>query len=756
MIDYKYADLFLQNSVDKQLSIASDDGLVNITNEEIHQEEFELTESVCSESEITLGCMEAGSIKFKVSNVFLPMKGKWVTVKTVINGHTEKPYMLGRYKVYSDVPTADRICREVVAYDALYDVINADMADWYNQIFPKNDTKVTMKEFRTLFFEHFGIEQAEADLVNDDMVIEKTIEITGNSENTVGETMSGREILSCILEINGCFGHIGRDGKFHYKYLEQNINALYPRDDLYPADDIFPGDQKTIRIGNGIYKSIQYEDYLVRKIEKLQIREKENDIGVIVGDGSNGYVIEGNFLVYGKGSEELRTIANRIYEKISGMIYRPFSAECLGNPCLEVGDAVRFLTRREIIESYILKRTLKGIQALKDTYEADGEEYRTQNVNGTQRSILQLKGKTNVLERSIEETKSRIEDVHEGLESEITQTSEAIQAEVKRAQGQEVELAAAIKLTADSIETEVKRAKGSEEEMSSKISQTAEAVTSKVSKGDVSSEISQEAGSVSIKANRFSLESSNLTINSNGDITSSNGTFTAAEISSNYAQDADGWATSGLLLQRDGTLKTKYISVGNGGVSTNSNVIADGNIVSNEGSIKAKYTVSGNFLYAGDGGIGTSGTKSRIVDTEDYGQKKLYCYEMPSPIFGDIGSGRTDENGICVVFLDDIFTETVNTWKCMYHVFLTPYSHAALYVPERAAEYFLVKGEPNTEFAWEVKAKQREYEYTRLETHEEPEEEEDLLVEASTYIETLVQDNGLEQAVNEIEEVIRI
>ena len=70
MIDYEYADLFKQNSVEKQITITSDDGLVNITNNELHQEEFELTESLCSESELTFGCCEAGMIKFKVSNVF--------------------------------------------------------------------------------------------------------------------------------------------------------------------------------------------------------------------------------------------------------------------------------------------------------------------------------------------------------------------------------------------------------------------------------------------------------------------------------------------------------------------------------------------------------------------------------------------------------------------------------------------------------------------------------------------------------------
>ena len=88
---------------------------------------------------------------------------------------------------------------------------------------------------------------------------------------------------------------MGRDGKFHYIYLEQNIQGLYPRNDLYPADDLFPRDPKSNRIGKDLYITAEYEDFLVKTINKLQIREQKNDIGVIVGTGDNAYVIEDNF-----------------------------------------------------------------------------------------------------------------------------------------------------------------------------------------------------------------------------------------------------------------------------------------------------------------------------------------------------------------------------------------------------------------------------------------------------------------------------
>jgi hypothetical protein len=538
MVNYQYSSLFLKDSVDKQLNIVSDDGKINITNTELHQEKFELTESLCSESELTFGACEAGMIKFTVSNVFLPMKGKWLTAKMTLDGHEDKPFQIGRYKVYSDTPTADRTCRDVVAYDVLYDILSSDVTDWYNQILPQKDSKVTLKQFRDSFFNHFGVEQEEVSLVNDEMIIEKTVEVKASSSgssdtaetNTIGEAISGKEVLSCILEINGCMGNIGRVGKFRYVYLTQEMQGLYPANDLYPADDLYPRNPKSTSISKSQYISAQYEDYIVRTIDKLQIREKENDIGVIVGDGKNTYVIEGNFLVYGKGTKELNEIGEKTLSKIKGIIYRPFSADCKGNPCFEVGDAVRLQTRYELIESYILKHTLKGIQALRDSLEADGEEYRTSKVNGVQRSILQLKGKSNTLERSIEETKSTIVDVEKGLQSQITQTASEIRAEVKnttdglssritqnassitaevnRATSAEGTLSSKISQTAESITAEVNRATEKEGQLAAAIQVNAEGITSKVSRDSVVSEINQSAEGIKIRADLLELRGS--------------------------------------------------------------------------------------------------------------------------------------------------------------------------------------------------------------------------------------------------------
>lgn len=565
MVNYQYSILFLKDSVDKQLNIVSDDGKINITNTELHQEKFELTESLCSESELTFGACEAGMIKFTVSNVFLPMKGKWLTAKMTLDGHKDKPFQIGRYKVYSDTPTADRTCRDVVAYDALYDILSSDVTDWYNQILPQKDSKVTLKQFRDSFFNHFGVEQEEVSLVNDEMIIEKTVEVKASSsgssdtaeKSTIGEAISGKEVLFCILEINGCMGNIGRVGKFRYVYLTQEMQGLYPANDLYPADDLYPRNPKSTSISKSQYISAQYEDYIVRTIDKLQIREKENDIGVIVGDGGNTYVIEGNFLVYGKGTKELNEIGEKTLSKIKGIIYRPFSADCKGNPCLEVGDAVRLTTKYELIETYILKRTLKGIQALRDDLEADGEEYRTSKVNGIQRSILQLKGKSNTLERSIDETKSTIVDVEKGLQSQITQTATEIRSEVKNTTDG---LSSRITQTSESITAEVNRATSAEGTLSSKISQTAESITAEVNRATnaeetLSSKITQTAESITAEVNRATNKEGELAaaiqINAEG-ITSK---VSRDSVVSEINQSAEGIKIRADLLELKGSME---------------------------------------------------------------------------------------------------------------------------------------------------------------------------------------------------------
>lgn len=121
--------------------------------------------------------------------------------------------------------------------------------------------------------------------------------------------------------------------------------------------------------------------------------------------------------------------------------------------------------------------------------------------------------------------------------------------------------------------------------------------------------------------------------------------------------------------------------------------------------------------------ISTSGTKSRIAEADEFGQRYLYCYETPSPMFGDVGEGVIDETGVCYVFLDPVFAETITTNQ--YQVFLQRYGQGDCYVSERKPDYFVVSGEPGLSFGWELKAKQKDFDQLRLEKEDETEQEEE-------------------------------
>lgn len=146
--------------------------------------------------------------------------------------------------------------------------------------------------------------------------------------------------------------------------------------------------------------------------------------------------------------------------------------------------------------------------------------------------------------------------------------------------------------------------------------------------------------------------------------------------------------------------------------------------------------------------ISTTGSKSRIIQTENYNKRLQYCYETPTPMFGDIGTARTDETGKCYIDIDDVFQETVNT-DVEYQVFLQKEGKGDLWIEEKTPTYFLVQGTENLKFSWELKVVQRDYEFERLEeyNHEEKEEEIDYEQEYIDEINSLIKEQ--EEMLNE-------
>lgn len=624
MSNYTYADLFDKSASKKEITIETEDKSVKITNSEIHFEQFELKEILCDDEYLTFGQCNASQLKFKISNVFTSMIGKKINVSAVINGRADTPFIFGKYRVISDKPTDDKRYRNVTAYDAIYDIGEAEVSPWYNGLkFP-----LKLKQFRDSFFAYFGVEQVETTLPNDNMEVAETIKPS---------ELSGQTVMEAICGINGCFGHINNDGKFEYIFLKEIIPGLYPNNGLYPQKGLYPRDGNIKeKVKGGKYKTVKYEDFVCQKITKVQIRQSENDIGAVypdteITDNDNSYILQDNFLVYGMSADALETVARNLYGVIKVINYRPYNCDKIGNPCLKLGEAIKIYTKYVDIESYVLSRTYKGIQQPIDTISAIGKAPKySEQVNGINKSIIQLRGKTNELERNVEETRSEIKDVENGLDTKITQTAERIEsnasktyetkesateklntakgyadaaesnakkdtADKLKSYSTTVEMNSAIKQsaenitlavnktakgyadtaesnakadTADKVSAEQKRAIGVETDLSAAISVQADQIKLKVSQGDVSNQLSIEEGQISISGNRFVLEADNCSISADGTITSQNaimtGSFKSIGEDGSYTE-----VTSGAInfysetLQNTGKIKGegKYLTI---------------------------------------------------------------------------------------------------------------------------------------------------------------------------------------------------
>ncbi len=156
----------------------------------------------------------------------------------------------------------------------------------------------------------------------------------------------------------------------------------------------------------------------------------------------------------------------------------------------------------------------------------------------------------------------------------------------------------------------------------------------------------------------------------------------------------DGNNNSKFSIQKDNKVGF-YVGQGENGNQVNVQFAGDG----------SGFNVHGNFnVY---------GAKNSAVKTSQ-GDVAVSAYETAEYYFGDIGEGQTGDSGIAFVGIEKLFSETVNT-SIPYQVFITAYGPGNLWVDQREHDRFVVKSDqPNIKFGWEIKAKRKGYEHTRL------------------------------------------
>jgi hypothetical protein len=271
---------------------------------------------------------------------------------------------------------------------------------------------------------------------------------------------------------------------------------------------------------------------------------------------------------------------------------------------------------------------------------------------------------------------------------------------------------------------------------------TSNGLTSKVSAGDIASTINQTAQSVLIDAQKINLNGylTVTDVGDNGSTIISGSRIRTGKVNADYVY---GGTLSGSRIECSGTnYKTVISHAYNGGfinvyyrATENSSFVDCGHIQGNVAQGDNNKAIELNagdgynrevslqcnqhyFIIDSSGNIDTDchfnsvGSKSRLVPTNDYGNRLLYCYETPTPTFGDIGEGMIGDDGMCYIFIDPIFAETVTLNQ--YQVFLQKCGDGECYVSERKSDHFVVCGTAGLSFSWEIKAKQLGYDQKRL------------------------------------------
>lgn len=729
-ISDEFKEAWLQGH-QKYIQLDFSDG-TSLADNDVVGESLKIEQSLCTEEQLVFGLVASSKFTVQVYNAGKRYVGLSVTPQLAAFENGQYYIMsFGTYKIAEDKRSDDRNYRTITAYDALYDVVGEDYAEWYNGFYNSlldktGSGKCTLREFRDAFFDHIGVEQVETSLLNDDAV---TV-----GKNDV-ETFSGSDIIRCICEPNGAFGFLNYDGKFQYVQTSSNA-PLFPDPKLFPSESIFPGGEEFEFIGSGDANSkpssIIYEDFYTHEITQAKWRETDRNADVVYGEDGNCYEFQDNYLFYEVTEDALRGIAKNFVDNSAFFWYVPSKIHIRGRPWIQLGDLIAVNDGKDSVMFPVLSRTFSGVTATYDDFEAKGTEYFAYSANSLGRTIADF------------------EHYNGTTEVRLQKNEEDITAEVVRARGSEEELAARIKIEADRITQEVSARQGADETLKSTIEQTAQGLTVEISKrtteDDVHTLISADASSIRLQTTKLSWSSANSSMTAAGHLECTGaritgGTFSWSSTYSSMTESGDFTANNAYLSNV--TLgDSVYLALG-GKYDKYARLAAtyDNTVVfyKGSGSDNAKIrcgavdtdriNTNGVTIDETDGNIDADGritcyrvnceymradsAKNRAVQT-NYGKVALYAYETPTPLFGDVGRGVLDDNGVCVINIDGVFFETIVP-DVEYDVFLQPYGEGQCYVSERSGCYFVVEGTPNMKFAWEVKMAQKGLDTTRLE-----------------------------------------
>ena len=310
---------------------------------------------------------------------------------------------------YAEKPTrTKRNSYKVTAYDTM-SKLDADFSGWLraNQAqFPK-----TIWQLVQLACQRAGVTLASSSL---------PINGSYSVQAFYADDLTCRQIISWAAEAAGCYAHMNADGKLQFlTYTDKRSTAKITPDGASNSTAYYAD-------------SLSYEDYTVKAIEKVQIRQSDSDVGVIYPDSTtatNTYAVQGNLLLTTGTEANLKTVAQNLYNVLKNVTYTPCKVSVPSSSGLACGQIVHVKDARgREFDTYLMSATISSGNA---SFESVGSASRESSSAVNSQSYKNLTGKMLEIKTSVDGLEVKASDLT-GKYTDLKATVDGLSSEVKK------------------------------------------------------------------------------------------------------------------------------------------------------------------------------------------------------------------------------------------------------------------------------------------------------------------------------------
>lgn len=310
---------------------------------------------------------------------------------------------------YAEKPTrTKRNSYKVTAYDTM-SKLDTDFSGWLhaNQAqFPK-----TIWQLVQLACQRAGVTLASSSL---------PINGSYSVQAFYADDLTCRQIISWAAEAAGCYAHMNADGKLQFLTYTDKRSTVKITPDGANNSTAYYAD------------SLSYEDYTVKAIEKVQIRQSDSDVGVIYPDSTtatNTYAVQGNLLLTTGTEANLKSVVQNLYNVLKNVTYTPCKVSVPSSSGLACGQIVHVKDARgREFDTYLMSATISSGKA---SFESVGSASRESSSAVNSQSYKNLTGKMLEIKTSVDGLEVKASDLT-GKYTDLKATVDGLSAEVKK------------------------------------------------------------------------------------------------------------------------------------------------------------------------------------------------------------------------------------------------------------------------------------------------------------------------------------